>query len=61
MNAEELCKKMQEEKKADSENCYEEEMSSQEYLNKYFNTPYFSFRKYFRLCDEERRKFSRYY
>ena len=60
MNAEELCKKMQEEKKADS-NEYYEEMSSQEYLDKYFNTPYFSFRKYFRLCDEERRKFGRYY
>ena len=61
MNAEDLYKKMQEEKKADNENCYEEEMSSQEYLNKYFNTPYFSFRKYFRLCDEERRKFRRNY
>lgn len=60
MNAEELCKKMQEEKKADS-NEYYEEMSSQEYLDKYFNTPYFSFRKFFRLCDEERRKFNRYY
>ena len=61
MNAEELCKKMQEEKKADNENCYEEEMSSQEYLDKYFGTPYFSVRKFFRLCDEERRKFRRNY
>ncbi len=61
MNAEELCKKVQDTKKADSENCCEEEMSSQEYLNKYFNIPYFSFRKYFRLCDEERRNFNRYY
>ena len=60
MNAEDLCKKMQEEKKADSD-AYYEEMSSQEYLDKYFCTPYFSFRKYFRLCDEERRKFGRYY
>ncbi len=60
MNAEELCKKMQEDKKADSDEYYEE-MSSQEYLDKYFNTPYFSFRKFFRLCDEERRKFKRYY
>ena len=50
-----------EEKKADNENCYEEEMSSQEYLDKYFGTPYFSVRKFFRLCDEERRKFNRYY
>ena len=60
MNPEDLCKKMQEEKKSDS-NEYYEEMSSQEYLDKYFNTPYFSFRKFFRLCDEERRKFNRYY
>ena len=60
MNAEELCKKVQNTKKADS-NEYYEEMSSQEYLDKYFGTPYFSFRKYFRLCDEERRKFKRYY
>ena len=60
MNAEDLCKKMQEDKKAYSDEYYEE-MSSQEYLNKYFNTPYFSFRKYFRLCDEERRKFNKYY
>ena len=61
MNAEELCKKIQEEKKADGENYYEEEMSSQEYLNKYFNTPYFSVRKFFRLCDAEKRKFRRNY
>ena len=61
MNAEELCKKMQEEKKSDSENCYEEEMSSQEYLDKYFGTLYFSVRKFFRLCDAEKRKFNRYY
>ena len=60
MNAEELCKKVQDTKKVDS-NEYYEEMSSQEYLDKYFGTPYFSFRKYFRLCDEERRKFNRYY
>ena len=60
MNAEELCKKVQDTKKADS-NEYYEEMSSQEYLDKYFGTPYFSFRKYFILCDEERRKFNRYY
>ena len=60
MNAEDLCKKMQEEKKADSDECYEE-MSSQEYLDEYFGTPYFSLKKYFRICDEERRKFNRYY
>ncbi|MBO5359246.1 MAG: hypothetical protein J6B25_00240 [Clostridia bacterium] len=60
MNAEELCKKMQEEKKADSDEYYEE-ISSKEYLDKYFGTPYFSVRKFFRLCDEERRKFRRNY
>ena len=60
MNAEELCKKMQKEKNADSDECYEE-MSSQEYLDEYFGTPYFSLKKYFRICDEERRKFNRYY
>ena len=61
MNAEELCKKVQDTKKADSDEYYEEEMSSQEYLNKYFNTPYFSVRKFFRLCDAEKRKFRRNY
>ena len=42
MNAEELCKKMQEEKKSDSENCYEEEMSSSEYAQKYMGRPGYS-------------------
>ena len=60
MNAEELCKKVQDTKKADS-NEYYEEMSSQEYLDKYFCTPYFSLKKYFRICDEEKRKFRRNY
>ena len=60
MNAEELCKKVQDTKKADSDEYYEE-MSSQEYLDKYFCTPYFSLKKYFRICDEEKRKFRRNY
>ena len=60
MNAEDLYEKMQEEKKADSDEYYEE-MSSQEYLDKYFCTPYFSLKKYFRICDEEKRKFRRNY
>lgn len=60
MNVEELCKKMQEEKKTDS-NGYYEEISSKEYLDEYFGTPYFSVRKFFRLCDEEKRKFRRNY
>ena len=61
MNAEDLCKKVQDTKKADSNEYYEEEMSSQEYLDKYFGTPYFSVRKFFRLCDAEKRKFRRNY
>ena len=60
MNAEELCKKVQDTKKADGDEYYEE-MSSQEYLDKYFCTPYFSLKKYFRICDEEKRKFRRNY
>ena len=60
MNAEDLCKKVQDTKKTDSDEYYEE-MSSQEYLDKYFGTPYFSVRKFFRLCDEEKRKFRRNY
>ena len=61
MNAEELCKKVQDTKKADGDEYYEEEMSSQEYLDEYFCTPYFSLKKYFRICDEEKRKFRRNY
>ena len=38
MNPEDLCKKMQEVKKPDSENYYEEEMSSQEYASKNVQT-----------------------
>ena len=39
MNAEELCKKMQEEKKADSDEYYEKEMSSREYAHRYMGRP----------------------
>ena len=53
MNAEELCKKMQEEKKADSENCYEEEMSSSEYFSKYSGTPWYSVRKHLQIIRAE--------
>ena len=35
MNVEELCKKMQEEKKGDSDGYYEKEMSSSEYAHRY--------------------------
>ena len=46
MNPEELCKKMQEEKKADSDEYYKEEMSSSEYAHKYMGRPGYSVRKH---------------
>ena len=61
MNAEELCKKMQEEKKADSEEYYEEEMSSYEYYHKFAGTPMYSVRKHLRLIQDERKKYKRNY
>lgn len=61
MNAEELCKKMQEEKKSDSENCYEEEMSSYEYYHKYAGTPMYSVKKHLKLIQAERKKYRRNY
>ena len=61
MNAEELCKKMQEEKKSDSENCYEEEMSSSEYAHKYMGRPGYSVRKHLRLIQAERKNYKRIY
>ena len=56
MNPEDLCKKMQEDKKPTNEGIYEEEMSSHEYLDMYFGTKYFSNRKFLRLVQEERRQ-----
>ena len=61
MNAEELCKKMQEEKKVDSENCYEEEMSSSEYAHKYMGRPGYSVRKHLQLITDEQKKHKRNY
>ena len=61
MNAEELCKKMQEEKKSDSENCYEEEMSSSEYAQKYMGRPGYSVRKHLQLIIDEQKKYKRNY
>ena len=61
MNAEELCKKMQEEKKVDSENCYEEEMSSSEYFSKYSGTPRYSVRKHLQIIRAEQKKYKRNY
>ena len=61
MNAEELCKKMQEKKKADNENCYEEEMSSSEYAQKYMGRPGYSVRKHLKIIQDERKKYRRNY
>ena len=52
---------MQEEKKADSENCYEEEMSSSEYAHKYMGRPGYSVRKHLKLIQDERKKYKRNY
>jgi len=56
MHSEDLCKKMQEDKKPANDVFYEEEMSSHEYLDMYFGTKYFSNRKFLRLVQEERRQ-----
>ena len=61
MNAEELCKKMQEEKKADSDEYYEEEMSSSEYAQKYMGRPGYSVRKHLQLITDEQKKYKRNY
>ena len=61
MNVEELCKKMQEEKKADSENYYKEEMSSSEYAHKYMGRPGYSVRKHLQLIIDEQKKYKRNY
>ena len=74
MNAEELCKKMQEEKKADSDEYYEEisskeyldeyyeeEMSSSEYAHKYMGRPGYSVRKHLQLITDEQKKYKRNY
>ena len=61
MNAEELCKKMQEEKKADSDECYEEEISSSEYAHKYMGRPGYSVRKHLQLITDEQKKYKRNY
>ena len=61
MNAEELCKKMQEDKKADSDECYEEEMSSSEYAHIYMGRPGYSVRKHLQLITDEQKKYKRNY
>ena len=61
MNAEDLYEKMQEEKKADSDEYYEEEMSSSEYAHKYMGRPGYSVRKHLQLITDEQKKYKRNY
>ena len=61
MNAEELCKKMQEEKKVDSNECNEEEMSSSEYAYRYMGRPGYSVRKHLQIIRAEQKKYKRNY
>lgn len=57
MHPEELCRMIQcNEDNISDEMEYEREMSSNEYLDKYFNTKQFSVRKFLRLAEEERRQ-----
>lgn len=57
MHPEELCRMIQcNEDNVSDEMEYEREMSSHEYLDKYFNTKQFSVRKFLRLAEEERRQ-----
>lgn len=61
MNPEDLCKKMQGEKKTDSENYHEEEMSSREYAHKYMGRPGYSVRKHLQIIRAEQQKYRRNY
>ena len=61
MNAEELCKKVQDTKKADSNEYYEEEMSSSEYAYRYMGRPGYSVRKHLQLITDEQKKYKRNY
>ena len=61
MNAEELCKKIQEEKKADSDEYNKEEMSSSEYAHRYMGRPGYSVRKHLQLITDEQKKYKRNY
>ena len=57
MHPEELCRMIQcNEDNATEDIVYEREMTSDEYLDKYFNTKQFSVRKFLRLAEEERRQ-----
>ena len=61
MNAEELCKKVQDNKKADGNECNKEEMSSSEYAHRYMGRPGYSVRKHLQLITDEQKKYKRNY
>ena len=52
---------MQEEKKADSDEYYKEEMSSSEYAHRYMGRPGYSVRKHLQLIIDEQKKYKRNY
>lgn len=57
MHPEELCRMIQcNEDNATEDTVYEREMTSDEYLDKYFNTKQFSVRKFLRLAEERRQR-----
>ena len=57
MHPEELCRMIQcNEDNATEDTVHEREMTSDEYLDKYFGTKQFSVKKYLRLAEEERRQ-----
>lgn len=57
MHPEELCRIIESNETNNSEEKeYEREMTSDEYLDKYFGTKQFSVKKYLRLAEEERRQ-----
>ena len=57
MHPEELCRIIQtNENNATEDIQYEREMTSHEYIDRYFGTKYFSNRKFLRLVQEERRQ-----
>ncbi|MBR3597161.1 MAG: hypothetical protein IKJ70_02925 [Clostridia bacterium] len=61
MNAEELCKKVQDTKKAYGDGYFEEEMSSSEYAHRYMGRPGYSVRKHLQLIIDEQKKYRRNY
>lgn len=55
MNPEELYKQIKQQE-SETANCYESEISSREYINKYFDSRNFSVKKYLRLANKEKKQ-----